>query len=97
MPHEEAARMRNRDFETRIHELYKSSVIYADGDSVTVNFASLHRASMHYMQKELLENALKFKYEKPDGFGYSLGDAFTRYGELEMDDGVFIFEEKKTH
>jgi hypothetical protein len=51
-------------FKERLHELYESTLIYSDENSITVNLASIQRIRLIQLQRELLEEAFEFNYEK---------------------------------
>jgi hypothetical protein len=57
--------LKEMDFGERIQGLYEATVIDADGGSITVNLASLHRIRLLYYQRALLQEALEFKYQPP--------------------------------
>jgi len=52
-------------FEERLHELYESTLIYFDENSITVNLASLQRLRLIRLQRDLLEEAFEFNYKNP--------------------------------
>ncbi|KAH7351294.1 hypothetical protein BKA65DRAFT_550256 [Rhexocercosporidium sp. MPI-PUGE-AT-0058] len=51
------------DFEAILHSLYSGSVVQARPDATTVNLACLHRVALHRLQRDLVLEAMAFKYQ----------------------------------
>ncbi|KAL5321434.1 hypothetical protein ACEPPN_009392 [Leptodophora sp. 'Broadleaf-Isolate-01'] len=50
------------DFEAILHSLYSDSVVHSGADATIVNLACLHRVALHRLQRELVQEAIAFKY-----------------------------------
>ncbi|CZR51373.1 uncharacterized protein PAC_01248 [Phialocephala subalpina] len=64
---EEFEAMKGDSFEKRLQEFYGETVICVNESSVKVNLASLQRIELHRLQRELVEEAIKFKYDGRTG------------------------------
>ncbi|KAG4436773.1 hypothetical protein IFR05_007748 [Cadophora sp. M221] len=65
------------DFEAILHSLYNDSVVNSRPEATVVNLACLHRVALHRMQRELVREAMVFKYrgsrEETVGLGEKIG------------------------
>ncbi len=67
------------EFAKRIQKLYAHSVMYRISDSIEVNMASMLRVKLHYLQRDIIRDAIRFKYEKPTS-EFDTEGSLTAYG-----------------
>jgi hypothetical protein len=75
-------------FKERLHELYESTLIYSEENSITVNLASLQRLRLIRLQRGLLEEAIEFNYKKPESSQHPNSSAVHYYSMCKMSSKV---------
>ena len=55
------------NFEGKMRVLYDEAVLHTTNGHTTVNLACLHRVTLHRLQRQLVLDALKFKYDPASG------------------------------
>jgi len=56
--------LKDEEFERRMREFYRPTIMDADDKSVMINLASLQRLVLHDLQRDLVEAAFNYKYKE---------------------------------
>jgi hypothetical protein len=74
-----------QDFETGLRDIYGKSTIYAQSGVVTVNLATLHLVNIKRIQKDLVEHAFYFKYNRQSPSTANLPKLMYTFGDKPPD------------
>jgi hypothetical protein len=79
---EEIQKFRIEGFDRQLQVLSEDAVIYSKDNANTINLATLQRINLSRLQRDLVEEAFRVKYENPrNARAGNLGDLMHKYGK----------------